>query len=153
MAEGAAHWVFQGALSVEAFSLYWSGTVKQLQCAPGNAGHTLITAAYARRLGLLDAAGRPKQAWQRKTTVHGVVANATDSIYLMTLTYELRGEDSNPMVVLTWLACWYECLIWRFRQYYHTQREQKNNILAQAKMAKAPARRQAHDRHCWGDRG
>ena len=63
-----------------------------LLCAQGNAGHTLITAAFARRLGLLDAAGRPKEARQRTVTVHGVVANAAERIPLMTLTYELRGD-------------------------------------------------------------
>jgi hypothetical protein len=48
-------------------------------------------AHFARRLGLLDAAGLPKQARVRYTSVRGVVAGAMERIPLMTLTYELRG--------------------------------------------------------------
>ena len=62
-------------------------------CAPraGNGGCTLIMAHFARRLGLLDVRGLPRQARVRYQTVRGVVAGATERIPLMTLPYELRG--------------------------------------------------------------
>ena len=48
-------------------------------------------APFARRLGLLDERGLPRQARVRHVSVHGAVAGAAERIPLMTLTYELRG--------------------------------------------------------------
>lgn len=61
-------------------------------CA-GNGGHTLITAPFARQLGLVDELGRPR--WQtrvQRVQVRGVVAGASESVPVMTLSYEIAGE-------------------------------------------------------------
>ena len=61
----------------------------------GNGGCTLICRDFAARLGLVDAAGRPRQASVRLTTVRGVVAGASEQIPLMALSYELRGGSPS----------------------------------------------------------
>ncbi|CAL5224520.1 g7217 [Coccomyxa viridis] len=58
----------------------------------GNAGCTLIMRRFAARLGLVDENGRPKQDNVRLTTVHGVVAGASEKVPLMRLNYELQGR-------------------------------------------------------------
>ncbi len=65
-----------------------------ISCYAGNGGCTLIKRDLARQLGLVDEAGWPTQAGTRTTTVHGVVAGASERIPLMNLTYELRGMPS-----------------------------------------------------------
>ena len=63
----------------------------------GNGGHTLITAPFARQLGLVDELGRPR--WQtrvQRVQVRGVVAGASESVPVMTLSYEVAGESLSP---------------------------------------------------------
>ncbi len=63
------------------------------QIVAGNGGNTLITAPFARRLGLVDEMGRPR--WQTRVAhvqVRGVVAGASESVPIMTLSYEIAGE-------------------------------------------------------------
>ena len=59
----------------------------------GNRGCTLITRSFAARLQLVDENGRPRQSSCRQTTVQGVVAGASERIFLMNLSYELRGAQ------------------------------------------------------------
>ena len=51
---------------------------------------------FAARLGLVDENGRPKQDNVRLTTVHGVVARASEKVPLMRLNYELQGMLCQP---------------------------------------------------------
>ena len=50
-----------------------------------------MTRAFARRLGLVDESGWPRQANVRRTTVRGVVEGASEQVPLMAFTYQLRG--------------------------------------------------------------
>lgn len=58
----------------------------------GNAGCTLIVKPLAQILGLVDALGRPTEAYSRSVKVQGVVAGASETIRTVTLTYQLKGK-------------------------------------------------------------
>ncbi|KAK9816912.1 hypothetical protein WJX72_007010 [[Myrmecia] bisecta] len=67
----------------------------------GNAGHTLITVYFARRLGLVDAAGMPRESGSRTIQVQGVVAGASERVHTMHITYILKGKKIHCIAGVT----------------------------------------------------
>ena len=79
-------------VEVRDMGMQWHG--KYRACLDtGNAGCTLIQKHVAQVLGLCDALGRPTESRWEKQSVNGVVAGASEMIYMCTLTYRLKGKE------------------------------------------------------------
>ncbi len=79
-------------VEVRDMGMQWHGKFRAC-LDTGNAGCTLIQKHVAQVLGLCDALGRPTESRWEKQSVHGVVAGASEMIYMCTLTYRLKGKE------------------------------------------------------------